>query len=228
MIYKNFKSKVKNYWRKLENEKNFTVPNETIFRLLNHRKFNFKNKNVLDIGIGDGANLLEFYRRGSKIYGIDIRDSMLKKFYKTYNFPKKNYIAADLNNYFPKFEKKMDLINCKDTICYLESKKHYDFLISCKRNLNKNGILLFQYIQKQLLKKNQNYFDFNVKKNHSELKTYFNKSNPIPFLKDSHVKNLIKKSGMKVEKSIFDVTTHTRGTKQIIDINRFFLLRKKS
>ena len=103
MIYKNFKSKVKNYWRKLENEKNFTVPNETIFRLLNHRKFDFKNKNVLDIGIGDGANLFEFYRRGSKIYGIDIRDSMLKKFYKKHNFPKKNYIAADLNNNFPKF-----------------------------------------------------------------------------------------------------------------------------
>ena len=57
----------------------------------------------------------------------------------------------------------MDLINCKDTICYLES-KHYDFLISYKKNLNKNGILLFQYIQKQLLKKNQNYFDYNVKK----------------------------------------------------------------
>ncbi len=227
MIYKNFKSKVKNYWKKLDNERNFTVPNETIFRLLNHRKFNLNKKNVLDIGIGDGANLLEFHKRGAKIYGIDIREGMLKKFYKKYNFPKKNYIAADLNFYFPKFKKKMDLINCKDTICYLESKKHYDFLISCKKNLNKNGFLLFQYIQKQLIKKNQNYFDYNLKRNYSELKIYFNKSNPIPFLKDSHVKKLIKKSGMKVEKSIFDITTHTRGKKKIVDINRFFLLRKK-
>ena len=31
---------------------------------------------------------------------------------------------------------------------------------------------------------------------------------------------------MKVEKSIFDVTTHTRGTKQIIDINRFCYVKR--
>jgi 2-polyprenyl-3-methyl-5-hydroxy-6-metoxy-1,4-benzoquinol methylase len=226
MIYKNFKNKVKNYWKKLDNEKNYTVPNETIFRLLSHRKFNFKNKKILDIGIGDGANLLEFNRRGAKIYGTDIRKGMIKKFYKTYGFSSKNYFIADLNYQFPDLRVKMDFINCKDTICYLDKNKQFDFIYNCKKNLKKNGLFLFQYIQKQLVKKNNQIFDFNLKKDHKELKEYFNKSNPIPFLTNKHVNNLIKFSKMKVEKSIFDLTTHTKEKKQIIDVNRYFLLRK--
>ena len=228
MIYKNFKIKVKNYWKKLDNEKNYTVPNETIFRLLGHRKFNYKDKNILDVGIGDGANLLEFHRRGAKIFGCDIRENMIKRFYKMYGFSAKNYFIADLNYEFPKLKAKMDLINCKDTICYLDKNKQFDFIKNCQKHLKKNGLFLFQYIQKQLIKKNKDIYDYNLKRNHSELKVYFNKSNPIPFLSNKHDDNLIKKSGMRIENSIFDTTTHVKGTKQIIDINRFFLLINKN
>ena len=120
----------------------------------------------------------------------------------------------------------MDLINCKDTICYLDNNKQFDFINNCQKNLKKNGFFLFQYIQKQLIKKNNDSFDFNLKKDHRELKEYFNKSNPIPFLSNKHIKDLINFSKMRVEKSIFDLTTHTKGKKQIIDVNRYFLLRK--
>jgi len=226
MINKNFKNKVKNYWKKLDNEKNYTVPNETIFRLLGHNKFNIKKKKILDVGIGDGANLLEFYRRGAIIYGADIREGMIKNFYKTYGFSSKNYFICDLNYNFPHLKSKMDLINCKDTICYLDNNKQFDFINNCQKNLKKNGFFLFQYIQKQLIKKNNDSFDFNLKKDHRELKEYFNKSNPIPFLSNKHIKDLINFSKMRVEKSIFDLTTHTKGKKQIIDVNRYFLLRK--
>ena len=227
MIYKNFKNKVKNYWKKLDNEKNYTVPNETIFRLLSHGKFNFKNKKILDIGIGDGANLLEFYKRGAEIYGTDIREGMIKKFYKTYGFSSKNYFIADLNYQFPDLKMKMDFINCKDTICYLDKNKQFDFIKNCQKHIKKDGFFLFQYIQKQLVKENIDMFDYNFKRNHTQLKVYFNKSNPIPFLSNNHIKDLIKDSGMKIEKSIFDITTHTKSKKQIIDINRYFLLRNK-
>ena len=46
MIYKNFKSKVKNYWKKLDNERNFTVPNETIFNFLSFAFLSKKLKNL--------------------------------------------------------------------------------------------------------------------------------------------------------------------------------------
>ena len=180
------------------------------------------------MGIGDGANLLEFHRRGAKIFGCDIRENMIKRFYKMYGFSAKNYFIADLNYEFPKLKAKMDLINCKDTICYLDKNKQFDFIKNCQKHLKKNGLFLFQYIQKQLIKKNKDIYDYNLKRNHSELKVYFNKSNPIPFLSNKHVDNLIKKSGMRIENSIFDTTTHVKGTKQIIDINRFFLLINKN
>ena len=52
MIYKNFKNKVRSYWKKLDNENNFTVPNETIFRLLGHNKFNIKKRTLLTTPMG--------------------------------------------------------------------------------------------------------------------------------------------------------------------------------
>ena len=62
------KNKVKNFYNKWDTRKVNYVPNETIFRLLSNYKFNFKGKNCLDIGIGNGDNLLECKKRGAKIY----------------------------------------------------------------------------------------------------------------------------------------------------------------
>ena len=56
--------KVSKYMKNLDTRLGYTVPNETVFRLLSDSNFNFKNKKILDIGIGNGDNLLEFQRRG--------------------------------------------------------------------------------------------------------------------------------------------------------------------
>ena len=73
MISNKFKKKVSNYWSKQDKKLNALVPNETVFRLLNHSKIILKEKKVLDIGMGDGANLLECKKRGANIFGADIR-----------------------------------------------------------------------------------------------------------------------------------------------------------
>ena len=79
-MIKNLDKKVSKYYKNLDKKLSYAVPNETIFRLLVDSNFNFKNKKILDIGIGNGDNLLEFKRRGGIIFGIDIRKKILRLF----------------------------------------------------------------------------------------------------------------------------------------------------
>ena len=75
-----YNSIVSKYWKSSDNKIENSVANETLIRLIGNLKFKYKNKKVLDIGIGDGANLLEFRKRGAKIYGIDIRKKKNSRF----------------------------------------------------------------------------------------------------------------------------------------------------
>ena len=131
-MHKNFKENVTRYWKSLDRISGYTVPNETIFRLLVNKKFNYKNKNILDIGIGNGDNLLEFKRRGADIFGVDIRGKIINSFCKINKLPKKNFFTLDLNYEFPIIQKKLDLINCKDIIYYIDLEKQFDFIMNCK------------------------------------------------------------------------------------------------
>ena len=68
-IKKNYKKVVSKYWQKTDSKINASVPNETLIRLIGNLKFSYKRKKVLDVGIGDGANLIEFKKRGwSSLY----------------------------------------------------------------------------------------------------------------------------------------------------------------
>ena len=62
----------KNYWEKHKLKKSYTSANISLFRFLGEYGFRFKNKKVLELGFGHGANLIEFYKRKSNTYGIDI------------------------------------------------------------------------------------------------------------------------------------------------------------
>ena len=62
----------KNYWEKIKLKNLHTAANISLFRFLGEYGFRFKNKKVLELGFGHGANLIEFYKRKSDTYGIDI------------------------------------------------------------------------------------------------------------------------------------------------------------
>lgn len=229
MISNRFKKKVSNFWNKQDKKINTLVPNETIFRLLNHSKINLKRKKILDIGMGDGANLLECKKRGAIIFGTDIRKKTVTNFYKKNKLNKKNFFINDLNYSFPKIKTKLDMIICKDTICYIDKAKQLQFLIDCSSILKKNGFILIQYIQAQIKKEKKNLLEYKNSLSGKHLKNYHNKENPINYLNSNHVKSIIKISGLHIMESIFDVTTHTKKRNSIfhiIDVNRFLLLKK--
>lgn len=149
-MIKKLDEKVSQYYKNLDTRLGCTVPNETVFRLLRNSNFNFKNKKILDIGIGNGDNLLEFQRRGGIIFGVDIRKKILQLFIKKNKANPKNYFHCDLNKNFPKINKKMDLVLCKDTVYYLKPERQFVIFDNVNKILKKNGFFLFQYIQTQL------------------------------------------------------------------------------
>ena len=216
---------VKDYYKKFDKKFNFCVPNETIFRMLNEYNFNFKKKKCLDIGIGNGDNLLEFKRRGASIYGIDIRKNLLKKFIKLNQLPTKNFYNCDLNEDFPNIKYKFDLCLMKDTLYYLSSEMQMSLFNNVKKILKKNGYFLFQYIQTEFIKKNRNLFSYNFFENSKNLRSFHDKKNPLVFISKNDIMKLIKKNNFKIIGSLFDINTHKKE-KHIIPINRYFLLKK--
>jgi ubiquinone/menaquinone biosynthesis C-methylase UbiE len=227
-MIKNLDDKVSKFYKNLDTKLSFGVPNETVFRLLGNSNFNFKNKKILDIGIGNGENLLEFQRRGGIIFGLDIRKKILQSFIKKYKQNPKNYFYCDLNKNFPKINKNIDLVLCKDTIYYLKPKKQFALFDNVSKVLKKNGFFLFQYIQAQLKQNSKNFFSFNLSKKSlfQNMNCYMNKQNPLPFLKNQHIKKLLKNKNFKIKKNVFDINIHTKNQKAVYTINRFFLLQK--
>ena len=59
--------KVSQYWKKLENENLDMCASFTLFRLLKINGAKFKNKTVLDVGFGEGQNLIECKKRGQPV-----------------------------------------------------------------------------------------------------------------------------------------------------------------
>jgi len=220
------KHKISEYWKDSDKNFKFTVANESVFRLLGHLNFNFKEKNVLDIGIGNGDNLAEFRRRGSKIHGIDIRKKIIQDVCGYYNFPKKNFFNVDINNGFPIIKKKFDVILCKDLIYYLNNTGKLRCLKNCKKILNNDGVLIIQYIQSELKKTSNNKLEYDLKSNYIKQKNYHDKENPINFLKNSDILNLIKKVNLKIKKSFFEINTNLQEKNNVITVNRYLVLKK--
>ena len=220
-----FKLKVSKFYKALDTKLSFATPNETIFRLLGNYKFNFKKKNCLDIGIGNGDNLLEFKRRKGNIFGIDIRKNIINNFCKKYKLQKNNFFICDLNYNFPKISQKMNLVNMKDTLYYIDLDKQFSLFKNIYNQLEKEGLFIFQYIQQDLILKKKKFFQYDLIKNYSKLTSYHIKKNPIQFLTNNNIMQLIKSTKFKILRSIFDINTHALR-EQIVTINRYFILKK--
>ena len=196
---------------------------------MGNNKIKFKKKNVLDIGIGNGDNLLEFKRRKANIFGVDIRRKITKIFVNKNNLKIENFFCCDLNYNFPKINKKIDLVLCKDTLYYLTKNRQFILFDEIDKILKKNGYFLIQYIQAQLIKKSKGKFlsfNLNKKSDYKEQKKYFEKNNPLPFLHEKHIIKLIKSKNFTLRNSVFDINTHIKNKKTYIIINRFLLLQK--
>ena len=73
-------------------------------------------KNVLDIGFGEGQNLIECKKRGANVFGIELREKKINEIYHNYKIPKKNLFKCDLNKNFPLIKKKFKCLSTQENL----------------------------------------------------------------------------------------------------------------
>ena len=100
--------------------------------------------NVLEIGCGDGGNLLPFSQKGCNTLGVDLaecRISDAKKFFQEVNATGE-FIASDIFD-IKGMDGLFDLIICHDVLEHIDNKSF--FISSLKRFLAPQGIIFISF-----------------------------------------------------------------------------------
>ena len=153
-------------------------PNLNIFRFLKLNDFDFKKKKkILDMGFGNGENLLEFKKRGHQIFGIEVRDRLLKYFVKKNKLKNKNFYINDFTKCLPKIKKKFHLILMIDVLCYLDNNIQKKIFKWIDNHLYKDSLFLFSYTQNDIIqKKNKKIDDWEISnRSYKKIKINFDK-----------------------------------------------------
>jgi len=173
----------------------FVCPNSCLFRFISHLGIKIRNKNILELGFGDGQDLLEMRRRGGEAYGIDIDKrnvDEINKLRDSDGFPValKGDISVDIN----KFKQDFDLIFSQDALYYLETSALISCLQNVKTKLKPGGKFLFQVITGDYaIKENKEVFDPNIILKHSP-----NPDNPVIFRDKEFYISALKDEGFTV------------------------------
>ena len=102
-----------------------------------------KDTKVLEIGCGEGGNLLPFAKLGCHVTGIDIsvnRINSAKEFFK-WSEQKGDFIQSDLFKY--NFNHKFDIIICHDVFEHIADKEN--LLTFLESNLKANGVVFLAF-----------------------------------------------------------------------------------
>ncbi len=97
-----------------------------------------KGTNVLEIGCGDGGNLLPFSHMGCNVVGVDMAEERIKdarKFFQESGV-KGRFIASDVF-LLEELRHQFDLIVCHDVIEHIDDKN--GFMRKCKQLLKRGG-----------------------------------------------------------------------------------------
>lgn len=226
-----FSNQINKYWKKLNKEKLNMCPSITLFRLLSQNKIKILNKKVLDIGFGEGQNLIECKKRGADVFGLELRKKKIEDIATNYRISKKKLFQCDLNKNFPLINHKFKLIFSLDTINYITFENQLKLFDNIYEHLSDDGYFIFQYPQAQLkLKTKKNFLDYWIdKKNYLVREKFYPYSNPVIFLSNKQINDLIKlnKKKFKLLSSTFDIGTFSKSDSSFLTINRFLLLKKK-
>ena len=204
-------------------------PNLNIFRFLKLNDFDFKKKKkILDMGFGNGENLLEFKKRGHQIFGIEVRDRLLKYFVKKNKLKNKNFYINDFTKCLPKIKKKFHLILMIDVLCYLDNNIQKKIFKWIDNHLYKDSLFLFSYTQNDIIqKKNKKIDDWEISNRiYRKIKINFDKKNPMKFL---NLKSLLKNfnnTNLKLIGSHFDVSTYSKRNSSRLRVGRYVLMKK--
>lgn len=100
--------------------------------------------NVLEIGCGDGGNLLPFAEKGCTVVGVDMAESRIKDAIRFFaeSHTQGTFIASDVFK-LTELENRFDIIICHDVLEHLDNK--LTFLTGMKRFLNPEGVIFMSF-----------------------------------------------------------------------------------
>ena len=185
------------YWRNAPKTNKFSCPNVSFFRLLGSIINTLSEKKVLEIGFGDGCDLIECMRRGAKVYGLDINNNYVDNLN---SVPRQNLNVARIGSEPIPFDCSFDIIYSRDTICYLNDEELCFFFKDSSAKLTQDGILIIHFIECDLkLKKQDECEQINFDSfRDATLSPIFDKDNPIRFLNSRFLINESKKVQMNL------------------------------
>ena len=166
------KKNKKYYWdRFYKNKKsNYFWPWSDLISLINtYKKNNLKNCKVLEIGVGNGANIPFFLEKNCKFYGVDSSEYVVKYLKKRFPSLQKNFFSGNFEDIIIK-NKKFDLIFDRGAIsCGNKEVKIKEIIKLIKFHLKKNGIFIgvdwyskssTYYKNKLKISKTKNFFSY--------------------------------------------------------------------
>ena len=192
--------KASNYWINKDEDINpnkYRCPNVSLFRFISSLSFSIKNKKVLEIGFKNGADLLEFHKRGALVYGLDINPQAVSSL----DFKDKKRIKTSRcgKDSIP-FSILFDLIYLRDTIYYLSDKEIKFFFDDATNKIEKGGFIVVHFIEKNLRvqKSNpENEINFQLF-NNAISKSIVDEYNPIRLLAAKDIINYAKAANLEL------------------------------
>lgn len=212
----------KNYWKKQKIKKFNACPNVSLFRFLSEYGFKYLNKKVLELGFFHGADLLEFKKRKSDVYGIDINIDAVKNLRK--KISKSKIYQTDLSKNKIPFKINFDLIFSRDFIYYLDENEIKSHFNDVSEKLKSNGLYLFQFIEKDLVYSKNKFHGYSFRKM-SLNSSFAEKNNPVKFYSTKFFYKFFKKNFDLVGKKIL-IESYGIDEKKI-RVNKYLLCKKK-
>jgi SAM-dependent methyltransferase len=133
--------------RKLYFEEQEYTTGKYVIPYINQVKQITADHRILEIGCGEGGNLLAFVNMGCKVVGIDINAAQIQKakeFYTTHPFADNTlFISSDVYKIEPESLPKFDFIIVRDVIEHIPY--HDKFLLFIRQFLNENGYVFIAF-----------------------------------------------------------------------------------
>lgn len=126
-------------YSKIQNSSVYGKPDEHILHFFDLIQ-KYKSKNILELGSGDGRNLIELAKRGLNVTGIDLYgretfQSIAKNLYW-----KVNFIKADITKYNFANEK-YDAVICSEVLHLIERRYLDNILYKIQKATRNNGLI---------------------------------------------------------------------------------------
>ena len=108
-----------------------------------------ENTRVLEIGCGEGGNLLPFAEKGCQVTGIDINERQIENAFLFFSENNRNgeFVASDFLKVIPpeREQDRFDIVLVHDVIEHIEAPYKKEFLLHMKRFMRQGAIAFFAF-----------------------------------------------------------------------------------